>query len=223
MSTVDNWFTNMVKLNVDDTDKIALFDLDGSLADYEGQLLNDLLALRSPTEPELWVERNGIMNYGTLHQLEKEMPWIKARIDLIKSQPGWWRNLPMLVKGKRVFDMALTIGFNNKVLTKGPKRKPLAWAEKLEWSHQHLGEDTEVTITFDKSDVYGRVLYDDYPEYVYAWLKNRPRGLVIMPVPHYIQEHNHPRVVQYDGTNGDQVYRALSIAYNRQPHESLIL
>ena len=32
-------------------DKIALFDLDGTLADYDGQVLKDLLLLASENEP----------------------------------------------------------------------------------------------------------------------------------------------------------------------------
>ena len=35
------------------TDDIALFDIDGTLADYDGALLSALNRIRSPYEPEL--------------------------------------------------------------------------------------------------------------------------------------------------------------------------
>jgi len=105
---------------------------------------------------------------------------------------------------------------------KGPRSKPLAWKEKLDWSVEHLG-DLIVTITLDKASVYGKFLYDDFPEYCYRWLKHRPRGLVIMPVEKFTNEHEHPQILQRDGTNFDQVKAALAACRNRQPHEAMVV
>jgi len=73
---------------VDNDENIGLFDLDGSLADYDGQLLADLEKLRSPIEERITHVRPA-----------DDLPHIKARMDLIKRQPGWWANLPLLEKG----------------------------------------------------------------------------------------------------------------------------
>ena len=54
------------------------------------------------------------------------------RMDLIKSVPGWWRDMPPLEYGFTIFKLAREIGFDCRILTKGPRTKPNAWAEKLE-------------------------------------------------------------------------------------------
>jgi hypothetical protein len=74
-----------------------------------------------------------------------------------------------------------------------------------------------------KGRVYGRVLYDDYPDYMLKWLKNRPRGLGIMPVTQANKNFTHPQVVRYDGTNHKVVERALQAVFNRKPMEGLVL
>lgn len=52
--------------------KIALFDLDGTLADYDGQLLKDLQHLASPYEPA------PVLYAG--------IPYLEARRHVITSQ-----------------------------------------------------------------------------------------------------------------------------------------
>jgi hypothetical protein len=201
------------------TRNIALFDLDGSLADYTGQLKADLELLRSPDEPELG---------DNLWALEK-LPHMDQRMRLIKAQPGWWRNLPTLADGMRVFNRAKELGFDNNVLTKGPKHHPRAWMEKVEWSRERLGFEIPVHITEDtavdhgKGMVYGKLLYDDYPDYCRSWLEFRPRGLVIMPVTSYNKDFHHPQVVKWDGNNWDEVNRALELCFKRAHGEELKL
>lgn len=192
-------------------DNIGLWDLDGSLADYDGQLRWELNKIRSPDEPlieDLW-------------EMEK-LPHIKARMRLIKSQPNWWANLPVIGDGLRVFEIAQRIGFRNIVLTKGPHSLPSAWKEKVEWSQRQLGENIGIQITCDKSLVYGKFLYDDYPEYMSAWLDKRPRGLGIMPATNGNRNFRHPRVVRfYDGRDIPEVKAALEVVYNRKSGEEL--
>lgn len=147
-----------------DTEKIALFDMDGTLVDYDGQLLRSLEAIRSPHEPHP-------------DELYDEMPeWMEQRRQMITSQVGWWKRLPIFGLGWEVLEACKSIGFSISVLTKGPSRKCQAWAEKVEWCNEHLkGYIDGVTITQDKGLVYGRVLVDDYPEYIERWLRWRPR------------------------------------------------
>lgn len=71
-------------------------------------------------------------------------------------------------------------GWQVHVLTKGPYRTIGAWSEKVSWCRHYL-PGTPVTITEHKGLVYGRILFDDWPEYCRGWLEWRPRGLVIMP------------------------------------------
>lgn len=190
----------------------GLFDMDGSLAAYPEQLLKDLARLRAPEEPEL----------TDVWEAEKRFPHIKERMRLIKAQPNWWFNLPPIENGLRVFREAERIGFQNHILTKGPKAHSAAWTEKHMWCAHHLG-GVPVTVTSDKSLVYGKFLYDDFPDYAVSWLQHRPNGLVIMPVNPWNADFTHPRCLKWDGTNWDQVTRALKLVFDRKHGEPLKL
>ncbi len=186
-----------------DPARIALFDLDGTLADWDGHMRDHLTRLLSPGEtlPE------------QIH--DEKLPWLKARMDVIKRQTGWWKNLPVFQLGWNVLNMARSIGFDISILTKGPYNTTSAWTEKVEWCRERLPH-VKVTITEDKSMVYGRVLVDDWPEYVEPWLRVRPRGIVIMPAQPWNRKFRHERAVRYDGTNGPEVELALGQAFNRE-------
>lgn len=190
-------------------DKLALFDMDGTLADYEGRLREDLLRLAAPGEPA-----------PKLHWDEGE-PWIDARMALIKSMPGWWLGLERLPSGFLVMDLVREVGFSVHVLTKGPRRTAVAWSEKLLWCQRHIHADVDITITQDKGLVYGRVLVDDFQPYLEGWLKHRPRGLGLMPLTEYNKGFRHPNVIHYppDMVKGDPTYMtirdALVTVFNR--------
>jgi|SRR5579883_128420 len=193
---------------------IALFDMDGSLADYDGALVRDLELLRSPEELAITREN--------LWQIELR-EHILARMRLIKAQPGWWLNLDPIPMGMKILALCEQHGFGIHILTKGPKRYALAWDEKVRWCQRHIGPDVDIHLTSDKGMVYGKLLYDDYPDYMLRWLRHRPRGLGIMPVCPHNQDFTHPNVVRWDGTNLDEVSRAISIAKDRIPGEPLVL
>jgi len=115
----------------------------------------------------------------------------------------------------------MAVGFNVHILTKGPSSNPLAWAEKMECVRKHFDDNVTIHITEDKGVHYGRVLVDDYPAYVNAWLAHRPRGLVIMPAHPYNEKYAHQNVIRYDGTNEafEELMVMLRMAKTRQPLE----
>jgi 5'(3')-deoxyribonucleotidase len=192
--------------------KVALFDMDGCLADFDGAMIRDLNRLRSPDEPPV------TSSFRELRNLRH----MQARMHLIHSQPGWWRSLGRIESGFAILLLAEQIGFEINILTKGPSSHPQAWAEKLEWCQAQPELRTRaVHITVNKALVYGLMLYDDYPEYMDAWLARRPRGLGIMPTTPNNVSYENPRVVRWDGTRIDAIEKAMRAAYNRGLGERL--
>ncbi len=175
------------------TDLVALLDLDATLADYDGAIMRDLRLIASPYE---------------LEHLEQdymdEVPYIKQRKKLIRSQPGWWTSLEPLKSGFAVVELLKKYGFLLHVLTKAPNSVDAAWSEKVIWVKKYL-PDVDIAITPNKGMVWGKILFDDHPDHIMPWLKHRPRGLVIMPDAKWNKEINHPQVIRYIGTNIDEV------------------
>ncbi len=200
---------------IDELDDVAQFDMDESLAGYTQAMIRDLDQLRSPgeeaiTEESIW--------------LQDRLPHIANRMALIKTQPGWWLNLEPISAGMTILRLCQHAGFQIAVLTKGPKKHSNAWAEKLLWCQRHIGEDADVTVTFKKHRVYGKILYDDYPDYMAAWLERRPRGLGIMPVTSKNVNFRHPNVVMYHGPEDLlRIDRAIRAAKHRKSGDPLIL
>lgn len=179
------------------TYEIALFDLDGTLADYDSRIRRDLRRL----------QERGEINYAPHdHSAPK---YFGSRLDLIKSQSGWWLKLPKLKLGFDILHVAIDLGFHVQILSKGPHNTPSAWMEKVLWCHKHIGKSVKVTVTEDKSLVYGKVLIDDTPEYLIGWLERHPEGWGILPVSKVNTEFRHPRVLRYDGTNLDAVRKKM--------------
>lgn len=196
-----------------------LFDMDGTLYDLEGQMRRDLAKLQSPDDGV------DFASYPDLWELESKFPWVKARMDLIKSVPGWWRNLPKFQLGWDIYHMAVVMGgWSFGILTKGPARRTHVWSEKAECIVNEPAFQPDrptIHMTEDKGQVYGRVLVDDYPPYIRAWLKNRLRGLVIMPAHYYNKQFTHENVIRYDGSkeSADRVRTALQAARDRDSRE----
>lgn len=177
----------------------ALVDMDGTVANYTKALHAAELTLMSPgEEPRLAAED------------EDKHPYVKARRRLIKSQTDWWLNLETIPRGMRIVAMMEELGFRVTVLTRGPKPHPHAWAEKVKWVQIHLPRARTVVMDDEKAIVYGRVLMDDWIPYITPWLKERPRGLVILPDQPWNQGFSHPRVVRH--TDNDEEVRQLLIA-----------
>jgi len=169
------------------SEQVALLDLDSSLADFEASMTEKLLAMCSPWEPK---ELPPEFRYPN-----KTPDWLRARKDLIKRQPGFWRGLPVISFGMELYQLLGDLGYNRMILTKGPTTNTPAWMEKVDWCHRHV-PDAEITITHDKGLVYGKVLYDDFPPYINRWLEWRPRGKVLMLDAPHNQEFQHPNVLR---------------------------
>ena len=182
-------------------ENIALFDMDGTLCDYERGLEIELEKMRSPSEPVFHLP------------LTDDVPdYIRARADLIRSNEQWWANLSRLERGFDVWKVAEELGYRRMILTQGPKRNPYSWSGKKMWIDKNLGQDVDITITRDKTIVYGKVLVDDWPKYIEGWLAWRPRGLVIMPANNSNIDFEHTQVIRYDGSNLDYVRQAMEKA-----------
>lgn len=188
-------------------EKVALFDLDGTLAGYAEYLAVQFNKIRHPSEP--------IYTRDHFGQHERSPDFFEARRSYITSHGEFWEALPELPDGFRIFDICNRIGFTPMVLTQGPATKPEAWSHKLIWCQKHL-PGINVTMTRDKGLVYGRVLVDDWPEYAMRWLEHRPRGLVVMPARPWNASVNHPNIVRADDTNIEEVDRRLVMAWNRE-------
>jgi len=177
---------------------ICLFDLDGTLCDFHGQLTRDLNSIRGPKEDKIMrVHYDGAPKY------------LLRRMNLIANPIEWWARLPMLKAGLQLWRLAGRLGYYRSILTKGPKCNINGWTGKVIWVRENLGEDIDITITRDKGLVYGRILVDDWPEYIERWLQHRPRGLVIMPAHDYNESFKHPQVIRYTGRNVRAVTNAM--------------
>lgn len=193
--------------------KVALLDLDDSLADYSTAMREQMSRIASPGEPPLADSRlTGV-----------EAPWVEARRKLIQRQPGFWRSLRRIPEGFVVVDALRQVGFSLHVLTQGPKSSPNAWGEKLEWCQAEI-PDAVVTLASDKSLVYGRVLYDDYPPYFNAWLEQRPRGLVVCLAQPWNASYakggkdERPNVFRHDSSTLHELRSRLQNAFSRVSH-----
>jgi len=187
-----------------------LIDLDGTVADYDSAMCEQMRAMQHPSEPL----------YGGRYVDGDEPAYVEHRRKLVQSTPGFWRNLKPLERGFDVVLKLREIGFSLHVLTKGPTSAPSAWSEKLEWSRRYM-PDAAVTVTGEKSLVYGRVLVDDWPPYFEKWLAVRPRGLVVTVAQPWNAEYGasgkprNSRVVHYDGSNLDEVEVRLRDQFER--------
>jgi 5'(3')-deoxyribonucleotidase len=169
-----------------ESEKVALIDLDGTLADYYRAMTEELLRKLSPGEdlPDNLYDDNAPI-------------WLKGRMQLVKNRPGFWRSLPKIRTGFVVFGLLGALGYRRMILTKGPRRTTAAWTEKLDWCNEHV-PDADVTITMDKGLVYGKVLFDDYPPYIKRWLQWRPRGKVLMLDAKHNQGFEHSQVFRVE-------------------------
>jgi len=182
----------MTETETKPAEPIALFDLDGSLADFDASMQRKLAELRSPGEDPAADET-----------AFEDVPYVKARRRLIKSQPGFWRDLERIPLGFQILEEAREQRFLCQILSRSPRKIPPAAAEKIEWCVKHV-PDLPIVLSEDKGLVYGKLLCDDWPEYIARWLAWRPRGLVVAVAHRWnvgIDDQFPKNVVRFDGTN----------------------
>lgn len=170
-----------------DPEPIALLDLDGTVADFDGELTRQMRLLQAPDEEPF-------VNVGNF----EGPPHVEARKLLIKSQPGFWRNLPRLPLGFEILDLLRELRFTTHILSKTPRRPLAAHTEKAEWCEAHV-PDLPVMLTKDKGLHYGKVLVDDWPPFAERWLMWRKRGFVVVPAQPWNDGFQHPNVFRYTG------------------------
>ncbi|MFH1365019.1 MAG: hypothetical protein ABIH28_00330 [archaeon] len=188
-------------------EKIALFDLDGTLCDYDKTIEREYNLIKSSDE----------IPYGHFKH-DEELEYVKKRIRKIRNKKGWWEKLPRLELGFDILKVAKEFDFNIHILTKGPASSHNAWTEKVKWVKKNIKTDypdAKLTITEDKGLVYGTILVDDWIPYVERWLTWRPRGVVIIPAHPWNENYKHPNVIRYDGSNLEQVRERMLWAKNR--------
>lgn len=188
----------MSRIPVIEPEPVALVDMDNTIADYNGPMVESLNAIRSPEERK-------IQNHNPF---DLSVPHMKARVRLIRNQPDWWANLPRLEVGFMILKELQAAKFSIHVLTKGPHKHLDAWSEKAKWCYKHI-PGIPVTITQEKSLVYGRILVDDWPGYFVPWLKVRPRGLVIVPAHHWNKKVKGPGIFRFSGAQDLPMLRKL--------------
>lgn len=202
----------MEQNNEKKSELIALFDMDGTLCDYNKSLVEKLNRLRSPQE-EMAKEED-------LFSLPS---FLEERKNVITESQSFWENLPRFQLGWDVYNISLDLGYKPVILTQAPRFKPFSLSGKLIWLNKNFPSGVDFNMTRDKGLTYGKVLVDDFPPYIERWLKWRENGLVIMPANQGNKTYSHPNVIRYDGNNLEEVRKALSIAKERMPKEKLNL
>lgn len=210
---------------------VALFDMDGTLADFDAEMKRRMSLIASPDDPPWDPDREA-----------DEAPHIQQRRRMVKLIPGFWTGLHEMEDGFWILNEAYDVGFRIMILSKGPSHNSPAWMEKIDWCREHLlnpslsGGDYdgsglsrpvqhEITLTEDKGLVYGRILVDDWPPYILKWLEWRPRGMVIMPSRRWNLDFNHPQVLRFLGDDDSkaQCKDILSKVFARKGKEQVYL
>ena len=188
----------------DNDDKVALVDMDGTLCDFRGALDRDIAKVLNGHGEDVKVPACVV----------QEIEW------LIRGQAGWYRNLKPLPFGFVIVRLLQEIGFRIMIMTKSSKESKNAWSEKVAWIAEYLPE-VDVTVTQDKSLVYGRVLVDDYPNHFLRWMEHRPRGIVVMPNQAWNKgTSKRPNLYQVSSTEDLEALRpVLEEAYERKGGE----
>ena len=188
-------------------ERIALIDMDGTIADYENAMRVEYDKLIAPGEMDYY---EASRKYG-----RDEWPsHLWNRMDVIKRRSGFWRYMPRHQLGFEIVDVLREYDFHLNIATQGPSTKALAWSEKFEWVREVL-PDADMHITENKSLLYGKILVDDWPPFAWGWLANRPRGLVVMPAAHYNEDvqksilTGHAQILRYSYGMQDELRKRI--------------
>lgn len=120
---------------------VALFDIDDTLCDTTGQTNLDLRKVFNDG-------REIITDYTS----ERCQAYMRREIRRIRSQPGWWTNLPRLNDGFQLYNLMQSEGVEIEILTKMPETYPLALWEKLQWRKKNTPRANNINLTLNKKD-----------------------------------------------------------------------
>lgn len=173
------------------TRKIALVDLDGTLADYDEAMAKGLISLSAGVEFPTPLKGVGFTR-------EQNPPWLQERERMVRSMPGFYRNLAEIPMGMYLFRNLLQEHFECHIATKCPSHNSaIAAMEKIQWCEEHLSYDMpKITICGDKSLLFGDLLFDDWPGYIAPWLKRHQDGIVLMLDQPWNASYEHERVIR---------------------------
>ncbi len=194
-------------------DKIALFDMDGTIAAYDLQMRADLANLGFENLPrDLYTDG-----------VSKE---IKNAMKIVRAQPGWWRDLSVIQSGLELMKLCKEIGFRIGISTQAPRENFNAWGEKFEWCEKYVREiDPSYVMNITRGGkglYYGRIFVDDFPRFMSDWLINRPRGLGLMPIDFGNDGFSHPQVLKYSSDENwktPELEMRLKRAFERKSRE----
>lgn len=179
--------------------KLALIDLDNTMADYHSAITLGLVSLSAGVERDILVQSETISEMAPL--------WIQERERLVRSAPGFYRNLKPLPLGFFVKEVLSDLGYALHVATKAPRHNTaIACMEKVLWCEEYL-PGIPVTLSGDKSILMADILVDDWPGYIGPWLYSNPRGLVIMPSWHWNENYSDERILRVTNTTSRKTSR----------------
>lgn len=190
----------------------AAFDLDGTLADYSGELARRMNLIRAESEHEYPPE-----------YFDNKRTWpdfVEARRSLITGVEEFWTSLPVLADGAAILKVLESMSVRVFILSKGPRTKPEAWSGKHKWSAKHFPH-LPLNIVHGKSHFDADILVDDHPPYVANWLAKRPKGLAIVPARPWNRElDGAPNVLRVTMPTDEAILReAIANVLLRVPSE----
>ena len=182
--------------------KIAYFDLDGSLANFDLVMYTQLLKKFGDRAKQL----------DHVYDSEDKPADITAEIRRVKGIKNWWLNLPRIEAGFVIVNLCKEMGYEIHIASRGPSHYPQAWAEKLMWCQKQPElKDSPVHIVSEKSILMGDILYDDNAKYMNQWLAGNPSGVGIMLAKPENSTYKNQKVVRYNGANLKEVKELLNV------------
>lgn len=134
---------------------------------------------------------------------EQNPPWLQERERMVRSMPGFYKNLAEIPMGMYLFRNLLQKHFECHIATKCPSHNSaIAAMEKIQWCEAHLNFDMpKVTICGDKSLLFGDLLFDDWPGYVAPWLERHQDGIALMLEQPWNMGYKHERLIRVENKN----------------------
>jgi 5'-nucleotidase len=141
------------------TPRIFLVDLDGPLADLEGEFLRRWQQ-EFPEEFFVPIEKR-----RSFFVYEEYPSHLKEKTADILKRDGFFRHLPVNQAGVQALQEIAALGHKIIICTSDIFANQTALTDKRAWVHKHLGLDLAKTMIFtrDKTLVRGNYLIDDKP------------------------------------------------------------